>query len=179
MANVNVHDTPAYWESLGRFVQAFATIERNFTAAILVLVDPDFRVSAPIVAPLSLQQRINLTRQVFPVRRNRRELAEDCERVLSQMEVIASVRNLLLHNGTLFSDTDGATTARMLEGVLKPGKKPKPLSTSVEVLQALAADCVRIAQYWFMHSWYPPQLAASECSNWRPQLQKPWSYTKS
>jgi len=94
------------------------------------------------------------------------------------MQVIASVRNLLLHNGTLFSDTDGATTAQMLAGVLKPGEKPKPLMISLEILQALAADCERIAKYWFIHCWYTPQLAATECANWRPELQKPWRYVK-
>jgi hypothetical protein len=180
MPNVNAHDNPAYWEALGRFTHAFAMVERHFTAAVMGLIDVNYGVSAAIVANRPISNLIEFTRTIFPKKRMQwgDENISDCMHVLKHMETITGIRNLIMHNGTLFNAPDNATVSRLLGNILAQGKNPQTVPLSTEILKSLTSDCDRISAYWFIHAWFSPPEAKSELTKWHAGLQKEWAYKK-
>jgi hypothetical protein len=140
-------DTPAYWRSLGRFVQQFADAEYFTHLLLWELVGMESGVAAAVFREqMWLSEAIDSLRKMYAVRVPHADAVAQTNRVLKQLQDISSLRNLLLHNGTEFSHS-GAHTTRRLARLRDANARAPRYPMSEETLKAMTADCERIANF--------------------------------
>ena len=147
MLKQSPHDTPDYWEALGRFVQKFADAEFVVHEFLWELTDRDSRVPAALFADrMALADSIKALPEVFALREKSGIGEKGLRKLLAQLGVISTVRNCILHNGTNFTK-DGAESFRRLRRERKDGVPPPRYEVSIKTLKAMAADCHEITEH--------------------------------
>lgn len=158
------HNTPAYWQALGQFVQEFSEAEREANLLLWKLTDKDEAVSAAIYRErMPISEVIAAIEKLYPMRVAGRDADREVQRNLQQLKRITRLRNDLLHNGTTFTE-QGAAIVRKLAARRDRTEAAPAVSLSVEVLNQLSGDCSWLATFFWLQSQpegLAPELAAA------------------
>jgi hypothetical protein len=136
----SLHNTPTYWQSLGKFVQQFSEAEREAQILLWYLTSEHVEVAFAIYREkMNLNEVIELCRKLYRIRVADDAAATEFDVYMIHFSAIAEVRNKLLHNGTTFTD-EGAQVIQRLKDLRSKERAP-PMPMSAECLDAMSVDC--------------------------------------
>jgi hypothetical protein len=170
------HDTPAYWQALGQFVQEFSEVERDTNMLLWYLTDSDVTVAAAIYRErMPISQVMAAVEKLYPIRMTEARAVQVMKRNLKQLRRITDLRNDLLHNGTTFTDS-GAEIVRVLSARRERNETAPSVAISVATLINLRSDCAWLGTYlWLQWQYFarPSAGASFRASN----VDVDWLYT--
>lgn len=140
-------ETPKVWTyeasdefllELGRFVHGYSIVETMVHQLLVRISGVSDSVARAVFAGARVDQSTSWIRRIHI--EQGRELHPALARAFVQLPLINSIRNDILHNGTMFEQAGGAkgTVSDMLR---KPTKQITFKSVSADTLRNLQADC--------------------------------------
>jgi hypothetical protein len=134
-------DIEEYYSELGRFIHRFAVVE----AALQVTLWHYAKTSPPIARAVFSGARvdgaISFIKRIIQVQDPGQDAKQDLEEIFAQINVINGVRNLIVHFGATFGETEATTSNSLL--ALTPDRIQRA-PVSAKILEDMNFDLTTI-----------------------------------
>jgi hypothetical protein len=169
----------AYYEWLGRFVEAFAGVE----AALFNLLQsyaglPDGAAQA-LFSGTRGKDAISAINRLCEIKPITVDNATELKDVFAQFRAIDDIRNLLIHHGTvaevMFKRSDERKTTNKIRAHMARSVKEYQINT--DMLRGLTDDLVKIAEHLYTHATFSDETF-TERASWHSILAASWRYKR-
>jgi hypothetical protein len=169
---INVRADPEYWKALGRFVEAFASIETVMFALLAFYAKmPNDRAKA-VFSGTRVDASVKLIRRLIAVDDPGEERRRELELVFPQLGAINDARNDIIHYGSWVTN-EGRMSTNVSRAHLPQNVTWRPVSTAV--LDAMTEDLHAIATHLVLHRQLPSAEDARDRLA-RLLMPEPWHY---
>jgi hypothetical protein len=131
-----------HWQSVGRFVLAFALVEENLQAALRKTAEVTPEVARAIFSGTRVDTASSYIKRIAEAQQWPKDRLEDIDYIFKQLGEITRVRNDLLHYGVIPEKEGGWTTSNEL--VAHIPARSRETEVSPQHLESMADDCMNI-----------------------------------
>lgn len=168
---------PTYYEALGFFATEFAMTESALFFLLIAKSKVTMKVAKAVFSGARIDTVIDFLKRIQEANTGSRELGGDLDDVLSRLKSITTVRNDILHYGTL----DGDAFTRLVSNQFKAltQKHEKATQVTAQALMDMAADCQKITVHVLaaiMPSAVLDAFGGGVPPAMTQRLQSPWRY---
>jgi hypothetical protein len=172
---IDIRPDPIYFEALGRFVHEFATLEAVVFNTLAFYAKVPNNMARALFSGTRVRAAMGLIKRITQIQDPGEENKTDLEYVFRQIEAINTLRDDILHQGSVLTDDKGRITSNIVRN-LTPNRLVER-SASTETLNAATADLSKISLHLVCQQTHPQaslvQRAAIEgCA----VLKDPWQY---
>jgi hypothetical protein len=180
--NIPISQTPegkerlrAYYEALGRFVDAFARVETAMALTLRLYAKTSGEIAKVIFAGARIETGSTFIKQLAEATKTAKEKRDDLETVLQQLGIINGARNMILHYGA----TSIAEGQGMVSDVLKAKGEPTVFPISPTALDQMSEDLRKISTHLnYRHLGRPMPRSALMLSYMAGVFESPWQYKR-
>jgi hypothetical protein len=178
--NIPVSETPegkerlrAYYEALGRFVDAFARVETAVALTLRLYAKTTGEIAKVIFAAARIETSSSFIKQLAEATKVPKEPRDDLEYVLQQLGIISGARNMILHYGA----TSVAEGRGIVSDVLRAKGEPTVFPISPTALDQMTEDLRKISTHLnYRHLGRPMPRSALVQSALQGIFDSPWKY---
>jgi|SRR5580658_8498641 hypothetical protein len=179
---ISMQPDPAYWQALGRFIEAFASTETTLFNYLIALVDVPHAVGRALFSGDHVDTLIGTVKRVALVTTTASDVKDTLEPALTQFKIIGSARNSIVHFVSMVTSDKGRVSSNITRA--RSAEHIKEFRASVETLNEMTTDLERISQsfvYCLLTSpggGRPPlpQHARAYLTSQLPALNVAWLY---
>jgi hypothetical protein len=166
----------AYHETLGRFIQAFASTEGTINGALREFS----KVSGPVARAIFSGTRTDAAKQyitrILDAENYKQGIKDELKSAFDQLGLINSARNDIIHYGTKFEEADRFIVTNEARAHLP--SRVSTVTVSTRILEQMMADLNKISMILLVQAMdlTNPESATYYRQALAPILQRPWQY---
>lgn len=163
-----------YHRALGEFLHEYSGLEAVMFWALTHYAGVRWEIGRAIFSGVRVEQSISFIKRVMEVADPGDERRTELIEIFRHLSAINETRNSLIHYGSFVTDDMGRITSNVRVAHITKRIKDRP--ASLELLQAMTADVLKVSQHLIMHCAHP-RASFSERASENPVLTAPWQYT--
>jgi hypothetical protein len=164
-----------YFEALGRFAQEFAILEAVMFNTLAFYAKVPNNMARALFSGARVRAAMGSIKRIIQIQNPGEENKKDLEYVFKQIAAINTLRDDILHQGSVLTDDKGRITSNIVRN-LTPERLVER-SASTETLNAATADLRKISLHLGCHQTHPQaSLAQRAAIEGCEVLNDPWQY---
>jgi hypothetical protein len=172
---IDLTPDPVYFEALGRFAQEFAMLEAVMFNTLAFYATVPNNMARALFPGTRVREAMSSIERIIQIQDPGEENKKDLEYVFKQIRKINTLRDGIIHQGSVLTDDKGRITSNIVRN-LTPERLVER-SASTETLNAATADLRKISLHLTCH-WTHPQasLAQRAALEGCEVFNDPWQY---
>jgi hypothetical protein len=175
---VSMVPDPAYWQSLGQFIEAFSMAEVGLFVYLPVCSGIPNRIARALVAGFHADQLITAIRNVWQISPPDKDVKATVDPALVQLKEISKIRNSVAHYVSLVVSNKGRITSKITRALTEREEHLQEYRISPEIMSAMIADLEKIGQHITYGTLVTlePNVSRDEQRRGLPALAASWQY---
>jgi len=177
MARTIVDGTPdpVYFEAVGRFCSEFSILEAVMFNTLAFYAKVPNKMARAVFSGVRVRAAMGYIKRIIQIEDPGEENKRDLEYVFKQIEAINTLRDDILHQGSVLTDDKGRITSNIVRNFTP--ERLVERSASTDTLNAATADLTKIGLHLALHSTCPQvSLAQRAAIEGCEVLNDPWQY---
>jgi hypothetical protein len=166
-----------YWETLGRFIEAYAELEQAVSGALWSFAKVSPQVARAIFSGTRADAASKNINRILDGSRGRQKTKRDFNYVFAQLGHVTEARNLIIHHETIFSRKGWIATNRRF-AIDKKRLKERPVS--VEILNQMIHDLEKMSAHLLLLVFQNEKAGRKNIKMveqaYATELAAPWRY---
>jgi hypothetical protein len=170
---ISAVNEPAYYEALGRFVEAFSLVEAMLLFTLKTYTKVSWPVARAIFSGTRVETSMDFVNRICDAFDPGDEQRNELKDVFKQLRAINEVRNSLLHYGSFTRSDKGRITSNVR--IAHVPKKIKEHPVSLEIFDEMTSDLQKI-NYHLTTLCLKPNASYPERVADIPEIADAWRY---
>lgn len=144
---------PAFYQALGRFIDAFAMTETALFQLLSFYVGIDSKMASAILSGVRIDGSISYIRRIMAMKDPGSEPRQELELLFGQLKEIADARNDIVHYWSYETSDAGRIVSNETRAHIPENRRERQISA--EILDAMRADLHTIIMHINLHLRFP------------------------